>query len=372
MTSAEQARSAPRPEVVWALFVVTSAVVLLVQLPFTHATAWHFFADGSDVLFSADGLHLYAIHPELQFGPLSLVLAGPLTWGGEYAAMVVGSFAGLVALGFLLDALRTLRPDVEWSAAWLPVAFGGVVFLVVWGDVAVRTAHVDDALALLTTAVASSLAARGRPWGTAVALGVAGAAKPWAVAFAPVALVPAGGRRWPRLALTLGIVAATWAPFLLVEAETLDASSYEITNEASSALRALGFDAATTPSWVRPTQLLVGFALAWWLVRRGRWVAAVMGAVAVRLMLDPAANRYYTVGLVLGLLLFELYRRPTRLPWATAVAALLLELTQSSEMPGALGGYVRLAVTVVVLAAAIALPLPDPVRPRPVPVRSRS
>jgi hypothetical protein len=289
--------------------------------------------------------------------------------------MVTLSLMGLVGLGFLVDAVRTLRPDVDWSTARWPVAVGGVVLLIVWGDVAVRTAHFDDGLALCATCVGLWCAARGRPWGTAIALGVAGAAKPWACAFAPIALVAPSSdgndRRWPRLALTAGIVVASWAPFLIAEPGTLDASSFDIANEPSSALRILGVGTDTTPSWVRPTQLLVGFAVAFWLVRRGRWVAAVMAAVAVRLMIDPAANRYYTVGLVVGVLFFELVRAPNRLPWAAAATAVLLEVTQAGEMPGTLGGVIRLVVTAAALAAAFTIPLPAGLAVNSSAVRSR-
>ena len=48
-------------------------------------------------------------------------------------------------------------------------------------------------------------------------------------------------------------------------------------------------------------------AIAAALVRWGRWHRAVMAAVAFRLLMDPAANRYYTVGLVLGLLMQRMY-----------------------------------------------------------------
>jgi hypothetical protein len=75
-------------------------------------------------------------------------------------------------------------------------------------------------------------------------------------------------------------------------------------------------------------------------------------------MIDPAANRYYTVGLVVGVLFFELVRAPNRLPWAAAVTAGLLEVTQASDMPGTLGGVIRLVVTMAALVAAFVVPLP--------------
>src|SRR5688572_24003593 len=104
------AAASPVDPAVWLLFAATSLVVLLVQLPYTHATAWHFFEDAADLLFARDGLHLYDAHPEFQFGPLSIAVAAPFTALGEGAAMVVLSLMGLVGLGFLVDAVRTMRP----------------------------------------------------------------------------------------------------------------------------------------------------------------------------------------------------------------------------------------------------------------------
>jgi hypothetical protein len=244
-----------------------------------------------------------------------------------------------------------------------------VVFVLVWGDVAVRTAHLDDAIALTATAVAVWALATGRPWWAAVLLGVAGAVKPWAIVFVPLLLAAPGHRRLLRPVLSAGIVLITWAPFILAEPSTLDARKYEIINEASSALRALGVAGARTPDWVRPAQLLGGLAVVGLLVLAGRWPAALMAGVAVRLLLDPAANRYYTVGLVLAVLVFEWVEHPERLPWLAVGSAVLLEASQLGGVPPVLGGWMRLSVVVSVLAtAAVHRPTrPDPlwsVKPR--------
>ena len=136
----------------WGVLVGVAVVALVVQLPFTHATAWHFFDDVARLLVGngspgeGTGLHLYRDHPELQFGPLSIVAALPFTIfgedGGSIAAMVVSSVVGLVAFWFLLRTVERLgaRPSRFVCTA------AGVVFVATWSDVAVRTAHIDDAL----------------------------------------------------------------------------------------------------------------------------------------------------------------------------------------------------------------------------------
>jgi hypothetical protein len=135
------------------------------------------------------------------------------------------------------------------------------------------------------------------------------------------------------------------------------AGSFWIGNAASSALRALGFADPSTPSWVRPVQIAAGLAVALVLVRLGRWRGVVMAGLAIRLMLDPAVHHYYAAGLTLGVLLWELTRRPDRPPWLTGVTAVLLEATPTDVQPSALAGGLRLALTAALIIAAF---LPDP------------
>ena len=59
-------------------------------------------------------------------------------------------------------------------------------------------------------------------------------------------------------------------------------------------------------------------------VRRGRWPAVVLVAVAARILLDPGVYAYYTSGALLGTVVVNLVVTRWRLPWATATAALLL------------------------------------------------
>lgn len=357
--------------------VALSAVVALVQLPGPHATAWHWFHDaarllvGDEGVAGAGGLSLYRDHPEFQFGPLSALAAVPFSLfgptGGSWLAIAAASALGLVAVTAVAAAARRLRPDANGPARDRSLFVGAAVLIVVWGDVAVRTAHLDDALALCATAVAVWALADGRPWWAAVLLGVAAAAKPWAIVFAPLAAAAPGPRRLLRPVVAAAVALVTWVPFVLVEPDTLGVRGYEIANEATSALRTLGVSAATTPEWARPAQLLVGLAVAFLLVRAGRWPAALMAGVAVRLLLDPAANRYYTAGLVLAVLVFEWVEYPERLPWLAVGSAVLLEASQIGDLPPQLGGWMRIVVVVAVLATAALWQPPDRCRPRPLP-----
>lgn len=70
----------------------------------------HHFVTGARVLASPDGVPVVATHPELQMGPLTLVVAlGIVSWGGAGAIVVAG--AGMLLLGALvLTMVLLLRP----------------------------------------------------------------------------------------------------------------------------------------------------------------------------------------------------------------------------------------------------------------------
>ena len=178
---------------------------------------------------------------------------------------------------------------------------GGVAFAIVWTAIAIRTLHLDDAIALSATAAALAAVARRRPWLATAALALAASAKPWAIVFLPLLLVPPGRRRWLAPGRGRCRRRTTWLPFVVDEPATLHATStFTIRNSPSSALRALGIDDPRTPPWVRPVQFAAGLGVAAWLVWRRRWAGVVMAGLGVRLMIDPAVHDYYAAGLTLG------------------------------------------------------------------------
>lgn len=351
----------------WPVFVAVGTVTLVVQLPGPHATAWHFFDDAAQLLLLGDGpagqaggLHLYRDRPDFQFGPLSIVVAAPLSFlgptAGSWLAMLAASAAGLLALALLLDAVEALVPGFRREVPPPVLLLGGATVVIAWGDVAVRTAHIDDAIALLSIVAAVRWCALGRSWPATLALAVAAAAKPWAIMFAPLALLPLPVNRAGigRVGLVGGLAALTWAPFVLAEPQTLDTSEFGILNDPTSVLRALGIADATTPAWTRPAQLAGGMIVVTGLVVARRWPAAVLAGMAWRLLLEPGANRYYTIGLVLGALLVELVHRRSRLPWMTVTAAAVLEMTAFPGAPAVPGRTLRMACVVSALAASVA------------------
>jgi hypothetical protein len=85
-----------------------------------------------------------------------------------------------------------------------------------------------------------------------------------------------------------------------------------------------------------------------------------MDGLGVRLKIDPAVHNYYAAGLTLGVLAWELSRRPERAPWLAVATALALLVTPRDVQPPSLAGLLRLAVTAfVVVLAVLVRPPPD-------------
>jgi hypothetical protein len=346
---------------------VVAALAFLLELP-GGGYSWHYFSHGAAVLFGgssvtpAGGLHLYANYPDLQIGPVSFLVAQVLRQLGPsqglFAAQLVMMALGLLVLRTLRDAMRRLRPDLgaERRAVRLTVALGGALFLIVWASLAVYYAHLDDVLALTFAALAVKALAEHNPALAGLCLALSTDAKPWAAVFLPLALAaPRVERRYAVCYALAGILPA-WLPFVLADPGTLKAAGYAIVNQPSSALRALGVATAGTPSWDRPAQLLIGCALGALAIRQGRWPAVLLLGVAARLVLDPGVYDYYTAGLLLGTLCWELLglRRPV--PLWTPIGFAALYLAPRVVGSAALLGHLRLWGLLLLCAGALLLP----------------
>jgi len=289
--------------------------------------SWHFFAQGGRLLFvnaPGAGLQLYAAHPDLQIGPLALALSSVLRalgpGNGEATAVAAMSLTGPL----MLAAVWRLLPAGERRRR-SRLLFAGLLFLPVWTELTTHFAHLDDLLALGFSVAALHAVARRHPVWAGLALAAAVDSKPWAAAFV-VLLFALPRRQWlAALAAFTGGIAVIWLPFLLADPRTLSAvTGFTIPNDHSSALRVLGVMDPRTPWWDRSAQLLLGMAGGAVAVRRGRWPAVLLVAVAARILLDPGVYAYYTSGALLGTVVVDLVVTRWRLPWATATAALLL------------------------------------------------
>jgi hypothetical protein len=307
------------------LAAVTLAAALVEGLIGPIFASWGFIRLGSTVLFSPQGLHFYALHPEVQMGPLTLVVSAPFVLvltgaAGRSAAMVLLLLVGLFAVrevGLLLDPADR-RSRRRWFLASVGLMIG-------WSVLAVHNGHADDAFALASCAVALRLLRNGRPELAALAIGIGVDFKPWVLPFAAVLLL-ADRRRWLPAAGVLAVtVLIAWGPFFLADPRTVNVLHYRFPIDPRSTLRLFGVPNRLTPAWCRSAQFSGGAALAALAVWRGRWPSALLVVVAFRLLLDPGVRGYYDAGLLLGAVLVDI---TTVIPLATVIVLVLVHLPQ--------------------------------------------
>jgi hypothetical protein len=300
----------------WIILLIWAAY-LLPATPRGWVGDWRYFVEGSRLLLSegpagpAGGLHIFANYPFLQVGPLSLIAAHVtlLTASGTgYASATVAIMALGLATVLLVEraAKRAMADGAAGSHHLLLAAtsIGGVILLKEWSVIA-AVGHLDDALTLTLGAAAVYCVVRRQPALAGIAVGLAVAAKPWGVFVVPALFALRGRLAALACGLAATIAAVAWLPFVIADPRTLAAGKYTILNQGDSTLRILGVGAATTPEWVRPTQLVVCLLVGSLIVRRGRWPAFLLVAVAARLVLDGGTYVYYDAGLVLGALLVD-------------------------------------------------------------------
>ncbi|WOQ17232.1 hypothetical protein [Raineyella sp. W15-4] len=335
--------------------------------------SWHYFRTAGLALLDPSaqgGLHVFAAHPELQMGPLTLLVSAVVvavagTSASGWVGAVLMLALGMVDLWLLWQAgaARAARPDDRVGSADGPrgrsVAVAGALMLPVWSVLAVHYGHLDDVLAMSLVCAGLLQATRGRSWPALVLLALATAAKPWAL---PMMLIAWGERegRLRRALVGMAAVALPWLAFVIADPGTLTVGSFTIRTEVDSVLRVLGVTTPTTPSWDRPVQLLLGVLIAWLCARCGRIGWIPLAVLAVRLVLDPGTYLYYTSSLALAAVAADLVgRRGARVPWLTigVTAWFVVDLFLKLQLRFTLAGEYRSAFLLALLGVVAAIPL---------------
>ncbi|MFF1906754.1 hypothetical protein [Kitasatospora sp. NPDC058218] len=336
--------------------------------------SWHYLRQGEELLFSGQadgGLSLYAHHPELQIGPVSLAVARLFSPFPAHTGQVVAE-AAMSGLGLVMLVLvgRTaaryyLGTGTNHRRLQQRLLVAGLAFIPMWVEVSVRFAHLDDVLALFFTTLAAHALSRGRAVEVGVYLALAVDSKPWALAFAPLVLAlprPA----WLRTALWfVALVAVAWLPFYLGNLDTVAAAKFTIPNQPASALRWFGVTDPTTPWWDRPLQFGLGLALGSIAVWRGRWPAVVLLGADARILFDPSVYTYYTASILLGTLLWDAVGQKRLVPWWSWIALAALYGGTLLIPSDSARGFVRLAFVVLSAAYVLLWPTRQDRRPRP-------
>jgi hypothetical protein len=150
-----------------------------------------------------------------------------------------------------------------------------------------------------------------------------------------------------------GVTLAAWVPFFAADSATVNAMHYKIANMPDSGLRALGVAAASTPSWDRPAQVLIGCVLGAIAIARGRWSAVILLSAGARIALDPGVHGYYTPEVMAGALLWDLVGARRPVPVWSVVSFGALNLTPLLTKDAALQGEVRLWLVIAFTVAVL-------------------
>jgi hypothetical protein len=279
-----------------------------------------------------------------------------LVGGGEamMLARLLTAALAPVALWTLEDlARRELPPAVLPRIRRLSLV-AGLVLVPAWDLVAVRTVHIDDAIALTTSVAALAMARRDRPWWSATLVGVAVGAKPWALAFLPILLL-LRRHRTEAIVLAGAVGTMVWVPFLMAAPGTVEAlRDFRLAVAPRSALHLLGLDTVAAPVWLRPVQFVATLAAAAAAVARGRWQGVIFVAIATRILLDPAVHSYHLTGLVVGAVAWELLWCERRWPMWTLVCPVVLLSTKLAVVPHGIAGIIRLGLSLTVIVTVLA------------------
>jgi hypothetical protein len=182
-----------------------------------------------------------------------------------------------------------------------------------------------------------------------VAIGVAIISKPWGIIFLPITL--ASRRRDIRAPIIAGLIAGVvWLPFIIGAPDSLKALRPTVNVFADSVMHLFGVTSESMPDWLRVAQLLGCLAVASVLALKRRPESIVAAAIALRLASDPATWSYYTPGLVVGVLVWDLLDRRA-FPWITLAAVVALAPTWLVPSDGA-RALLRLAAAALVIVWA--------------------
>lgn len=313
---------------------------------------WNEFVSAGRLMLGSAGLHVYELRHDVQTGPLSLLLARVFALtprNGFVLCTIVSAGLGLVAIRLLERTARPSQPSTDFDVL---VLTGGCVAAFTWAKLG-GYGHLDDALTLTCGVIALHQVKAGRSVWAGVAIGVAIASKPWGVIFLPLTLA-SRPRDWRSPVAAAAVAAVAWLPFIIGAPGSLRGLRPTVHIAPDSVLDLVGLTDQSLPDWMRIAQLAACLAIGAILVLRNRPESVIAAAVAVRMATDPATWSYYTPGLVIGVLIWDLLDR-RRFPWATF--AVVVGLAPTWLVPSdTLRAVLRASVAVAVVCAALRRP----------------
>jgi hypothetical protein len=334
--------------------VIISLVALASAVVAGGRGDWDEFVGAGRAMLGSAGLHVYRLHPDVQTGPLSLLLAHVFALtprNGFVLCAIVSAGLGILALRLIERTAQPSRPSTDFE---LLVLAGGCLAAFTWAKLG-GYGHLDDAITLTCGVFALNQVRAGRSLWAGVMIGIAIATKPWGVIFLPLTLA-SRPRGWRSFAAAGAVAALAWLPFLVGARSSLKSLRPTVNVAADSVLDLVGVTTQSLPDWMRLAQLIACLTVGFILILRHRPESVIAAAVAVRIVTDPATWSYYTPGLVIGVLIWDLLDR-RRFPWATLVVIVGLAPTWLVPSDG-VRAILRAAVSVAVVGSAFLRP-PD-------------
>ena len=285
------------------------------------------FREAGLSLLGPDALDVFSA-AGLQIGPLYLLLVGLLASGAQALGLpVLFTVAALQSAGLLAYALYV---SGRWARAFgtspLRARWGVGVPLVFLGPLSesIGNGHPEELGLGLMLAHLVLLAREGRAAGAGALLGAAVGIKLWAILGAPLVLL---SRRW-RTVLVSGVVTlactlTAYVPFAALG----EMNTFEFTWGGGPAPFGLEIPEAALGGWgfrvAQAVLVVLSVALVAW-----RWpgsgLGAVMTLVAVRVVLDPLLQMYYTIPFIVLVLIWLWTSGAVRGAHALGFSALVL------------------------------------------------
>jgi hypothetical protein len=355
-----------RPFLRWRYPILVLIAVLFSLLHVRHTGGdWQYFVHGSELLFGQHripiatrpaGLHLYANYPELQIGPLALILFMPFRLLGSASravGVVVLTAMGIALVWYLERFAKSMHAASVQAARFVEFTtlIGGGAVVAGWYAVATKFMHLDDVLVVAFGCLALSATRRGDPRALGIIIGLGVAVKPTALIMLPLVLQLPRRDWWKPVVIACTFAAVFWLPFVVADAGTWSALEPQLYTAPDSVLHLFGI--GDFPEWVRPAQVLGSFVVGTLAVWRGRWPAVLMVGIAARLALDPGTFEYYTSALILAAFAWDVLRSARALPiWTLATFWFMVVLEAGSLSPTA-RGVTRLLMTATLIASIV-------------------
>lgn len=310
-----------------ARYVIIAAIATAAAVVAGGRGDWNVFVDAGRKMLGSEGFGVFVHQRDIQTGPLTLLFARLLAFtprNGFIAQVAICGALGLACVRRIETSQSTHRRR-DPIGTQTTTLIGGAIAMFWWAKLG-GYGHLDDAIVLTAAVYAISTPRLRRLDVSAVGLGLAIGAKPWAVIFLPLLWRKCATRRdaLKSSAIAAGVAGSVWLPFLIVQPDTIKSMRATVHVAADSVIALFGGNDANLPSWLRVAQLLGAVGVAALAMKRQHPGGVIVAAVACRIVTDPGTWSYYSAGIVIGALAWDICESRSIVPTMTICVSLLM------------------------------------------------